>query len=84
MMVEAFPDFKFSAKDIIAEGNKVVCRYGLTGTNKGSFQGMPPTGKQFSIEGIGIFIVQDGRFVEMWFAQDRMGMMQQLGVIPQP
>ena len=78
----AFPDGKYNAEDVIAEGDKAVCRYSFTGTHKGAFRHIPPTGKKISVEGIGIFKISGGKIVEVWFATDRMGMMQQLGAIP--
>ena len=81
-LVSAFPDCKYNAEDVIAEGDKVACRYSFTGTNKGTFMGIPPTGKSVKIEGMGIFRISGGKFVEVWYATDVMGMMQQLGAIP--
>ena len=51
-VVSAFPDCKYNPEDIIAEGDKVVVRYTLTGTHEGDFQGIPATGKKFKIEGL--------------------------------
>ena len=82
VLVSAFPDCKYNAEDVIAEGDKAVCRYSFTGTHKGAFRHIPPTGKKISVEGIGIFKISGGKIVEVWFATDRMGMMQQLGAIP--
>lgn len=82
MLVAAFPDLQYTAEDVIAEGDKAVVRYTFTGTQKGPFQGLPPTGKRVKIEGIGIVKVKNGRMQEFWFASDMLGMMQQLGAIP--
>jgi hypothetical protein len=81
-LVSTFPDCKYNIDDIIAEGDKVVGRYHFTGTHKGAYQGIPPTGKKVKTEGIGIFKISGGKLVEAWFAADTMGMMQQLGAIP--
>ena len=54
----------------------------MTGTQRGAFQGIPPTGKHVKIEGIGIVRIGGGRMQEFWFASDMLGMMQQLGAIP--
>jgi steroid delta-isomerase-like uncharacterized protein len=81
-LASAFPDFKYTVDDIIAEGDKVVGRYHFTGTHKGAYQGMPPTGKKVKTEGVGIFKIGGGKLVEAWFATDTMGMMQQLGAMP--
>jgi steroid delta-isomerase-like uncharacterized protein len=84
MFRSAFPDFKATIDDLIAEGDKVVIRQTWTGTHKGEFMGMPPTGKRMSIGVIDIIRIVGGKFVEHWGQMDSMGMMQQLGAIPAP
>ncbi|MFH1646219.1 MAG: ester cyclase [Chloroflexota bacterium] len=78
----AFPDVKFTIEDMIAEGDKVAIRYTMRGTHKGPYRGMPATGKKIEVGGISIGRVAGGKFVEGWSCPDRLGMMQQLGVIP--
>jgi steroid delta-isomerase-like uncharacterized protein len=80
----AFPDMRVTVEDLVAEGDKVVLRSTVTGTHKGEFMGIPPTGKSFSFGNIAIFRIEDGKIVERWGEADVMGMMQQLGVIPAP
>ena len=80
----AFPDVGATVEDQVSEGDKVVSRVTITGTNQGEFMGIPATGKSFSIEAIAIFRLEDGKIVERWAVTDNMGMMQQLGVIPKP
>ena len=82
MLRSAFPDFKATIDDIIAEGDKVVIRQTWTGTQKGEFMGIPPTGKSVSIGVIDIIRMADGKVVEHWGQMDSLGMMQQLGAIP--
>src|SRR5437879_3723324 len=48
----AFRDLRVNTEDIISEGDKVVARFTLSGTQKGEFLGMPPSGRQFTIRGI--------------------------------
>ena len=79
----AFPDWHYTLEDLIAGGDKVVARYTFRGTHQGDFMGMPPTGKQVSVTGIEIHRIEDDKFVESWANSDALGMMQQLGVIPQ-
>jgi steroid delta-isomerase-like uncharacterized protein len=78
----AFPDLNFTVEDMIAEGDKVVTMYTTRGTQQGAFGGIPPTGKHVAVPGIVIARVADGKIVEQWGLDDKLGMLQQLGVIP--
>jgi steroid delta-isomerase-like uncharacterized protein len=84
MLRSAFPDFKATIQQLISEGDKVVMYMTWTGTQKGEFMGVPPTGKSISINVIDIVRIADGQVVEHWGIMDQMAMMQQLGVIPAP
>ena len=84
MLRSAFPDFKATIKQLIAEGDKVVLYMTWTGTQKGEFMGVPPTGKSIAIDVIDIIRIAEGQFVEHWGVMDQMAMMQQLGVMPAP
>jgi steroid delta-isomerase-like uncharacterized protein len=79
-MLAAFPDLQFNVDDVIAEGDKVVVRYTIVGTNQGSLMGAPPTGKKISVSGISIYKIVGGKLAESWGVYDRMQLIQQLGV----
>jgi predicted ester cyclase len=81
---DAFPDLRFTAEDIIAEGDKVAARYTMRGTHQGEFMGVAPTGNRIEVTGIDIVRFEGGKMVEHWANSDELGMMQQLGVIPAP
>ena len=80
----AFPDSYFTVEDMIAEGDKVATRKTFHGTHRGEFMGISATGQRVSIELIDIVRIADEKVVEHWSMGDNLGMMQQLGVIPQP
>lgn len=84
MYRSAFPDTKMTIDLQIAEGGKVTTRRTAHGTHKGELMGIPATGKQVTITGVGIDRIAGGRIVETWGEFDLMGMMQQLGVVPSP
>jgi steroid delta-isomerase-like uncharacterized protein len=84
MLRSAFPDFKATIDDMIAEGDKVVVRMTWTGAQQGEFMGMPPSGKPMSIGVIDIFRMGKGKLVEHWGLSDTMSMMEQLGAMPAP
>jgi steroid delta-isomerase-like uncharacterized protein len=78
---KTFPDFHWSLEDIIAEGDKVVYRLMMQGTDTGGFMGMPPTGKKVSFAGISILRFAHGKAVERWYIGDNMTALHQLGLL---
>jgi len=78
----AFPDFQLTIEDLIAEGDKVVLHWTARGTHKGEFMGIAPTGKQATVTGLSISRFAGGRIVELREIWDRLGLLQQLGVVP--
>jgi predicted ester cyclase len=78
----AFPDFQFTIDDMIAEGDQVAVRMTCRYTHKGEFMGIAPTGKAVVVTKMDIFRVVNGKVVEHWDAVDRLGLLQQLGVVP--
>jgi len=84
MQFAAFPDVYATLEDMIAEGDKVVTRMTLRGTNTGPFMGMPPTGKSATWSFIDIFRIADGKLAEHWVEMDSVVLMQQIGLVPPP
>jgi steroid delta-isomerase-like uncharacterized protein len=84
MFRAAFPDFRATVLDQVAEGDKVVTRKVFHGTHEGDFAGIPPTGRKVEILVIDILRIRDGRLAEHWGVFDQMGLMQQLGALPEP
>jgi predicted ester cyclase len=80
----AFPDSYFTVEDMVAEGDKVATRKTFHGTHGGEFMGIPPSGRTVTIGLIDIVRISEGRVVEHWSMGDNLGMMRQLGVVPQP
>jgi predicted ester cyclase len=80
----AFSGLHHTFEDQIAEGDKVVSRFTLHGTHTNAFQGIPPTGKAVTIHEIVIDRFAEGKVVEHWASVDMLGLLQQLGAIPQP
>ncbi len=75
----AFPDIHFANDDILVDGDKVVARWTCTGTHRGEFRGIPPTGKHVEFIGININRLRDGKIVERWAVEDAFTLLRQLG-----
>ena len=83
MFREAFPDMKSEILACVVEGDEVWIQTRFTGTNKGEFMGMPATGKKVTFEAFDRVKTKDGKAVEHWGLTDDMGMMTQLGLVPE-
>lgn len=77
----AFPDLAVVAEDLVAEGDRVVARVTITGTHRGRFMGVEPTGKPVTIRSVDIWRIEDGRLKEHWDVVDRLDFMKQLGLV---
>jgi steroid delta-isomerase-like uncharacterized protein len=81
---KAFPDVAFEVADIASEADKVWARVVVTGTQRGEWFGIPPTGRATKIEVFDICRIAGGQITEHWGLADNVGMMRQLGVLPGP
>jgi steroid delta-isomerase-like uncharacterized protein len=79
----AFHDLRLSIEELVAEGETVVARWSCRGVHKGEINGIAPTGKQFAINGITIARFANGKIVEAFVNWDALGLMRQLGVVPE-
>ncbi len=79
----AYPDTRFVVEDQIAEGDRVVTRWTGQGTHQGELMGISPTGNRVTVTGIEFDRVSGGKLQETWVNYDALGMMQQLGAVPQ-
>ena len=79
----AFPDFRATILDQVADGDRVVTRKVFHGTHLGAFQGIEPTGREVEINLIDIVRLTDGQIVEHWNCVDRLGLLAQLGALPE-
>jgi predicted ester cyclase len=77
----AFPDLHTTIQAQVAEGDKVVTHKIFRGTHQGEFMGLAPTGRQIEFAVIDILRLDNGKVVEHWAVQDRLALMQQLGLI---
>jgi steroid delta-isomerase-like uncharacterized protein len=82
-LLAAFPDWRMTVEDLIANGDKTVARVTVTGTHKGEFIGVPPTGTRVDVQLIDIMRFDGAGLVcEHWGVADMLSLMQQLGAVP--
>lgn len=80
----AFPDMRWTTQEQIAEGDKVLSRFEWTGTHRGAFMGVPATGRPVTVWGMVIDRLEGGKIKDTRIIMDTLGLMMQLGVVPQP
>jgi steroid delta-isomerase-like uncharacterized protein len=84
MLRTAFPDLHFTIEELIAEGDLVAGRLTMRGTHDGPLMGMPPTGRQVEQAHMHFVRFRDGKAVEHWGVRDDVGLLRQLGLMPEP
>ena len=83
MLLQGFPDLLLRTEELIAEGDQVVARFTMSGTNTGDYRGLPaPTQQHFESEAIAILRIADGKVAEVRGTADRLRMLTQLGILP--
>lgn len=80
----AFSDLHFTIEELVAEGDTVAARVTVSGTHRGPFMGIAPTGRSFQQAQMHFVRFRDSKGIEHRAVRDDLGMMQQLGVIPAP
>lgn len=75
-------DFTFTVEDVLAQGDRACARWSWNATHKGDFLGIAPTGRQVAMTGTTMFrFGADGKITEIWWQDDTLGLMQQLGAL---
>jgi steroid delta-isomerase-like uncharacterized protein len=79
-LTTAFPDLDITIEDVLQEGNKVIVRSKISGTQRGALMGFPAKNRKMSIQAIDIHEFKDGKIVRTWHTEDWMSGLHQLGV----
>jgi predicted ester cyclase/heme-degrading monooxygenase HmoA len=81
-LIKAFPDIQWNIREIIVEGDKIVIRWKLQGTQTAQYQYISATGKTVSNDGMAVYELKDGKIIGSQVQTDRLGFLQQLNVLP--
>jgi predicted ester cyclase len=79
-----FPDVVSTIEDLIAEGDKVAARWRARATHRGEYVGVPATGREVEFTGISVYRIEGDRIAESWTVEDELGLMRQIGAVPEP
>ncbi len=79
----AFPDTQILVEDLFTRADKLACRFTVSGTHKAEFMGIPATDKFIKFTGITILKFVAGKCTERWNQADFLGMLPELGAIPE-
>jgi steroid delta-isomerase-like uncharacterized protein len=82
MFRAALPDWTSTVDQYVAEGDVVVERFTASGTRQGPLMGVPGTGEELVLRGVNIFRIEGDRIVERWGRLDDLGLLRQLGLVP--
>ncbi len=85
VLATAFPDLRYEIEEMVAEGDKLVVRWRMTGTHQGDLAGLtmniPATGKHIDVWGMSLYCIEDGMAKEIWERFDMMEFLGQFGVM---
>lgn len=76
----AFPDWHVVADDWLAGDGIIMKEWTITGTHKGEYKGVPPTGREIEINGMAKDIIADGKVQESWLYHNPQVVPEQLGL----
>ena len=78
---DAFPDLRITVEKQVAERDLVAVHWTARGTNTGTGNGIPATGRAVQITGTTLFRLDEGRIAEEWTCANSLGLMRQLGMV---
>jgi steroid delta-isomerase-like uncharacterized protein len=81
-LATTFPDLNLTIKDVLQDGNKVVVRAEMVGTQREAFMGLPSKDRKMTIQVVDIHEFKDRKIVRTWHTEDWMCGLRQLGHLP--
>lgn len=83
-IVTALPDLHSTVYDVIAQGDQVVVRQVMTGTQKGAIIGIPASGRTVTWNAIEVFVLRDGKISQIWAGDDWTAILNDTGTYKAP
>jgi len=79
--MRAFSNLKFEVQEMVCEKDKVVASWMISGVHSGEYNGMAPTNKKLTVEGISIHQIADGKIMDTYSVWDTLGLMKKVGAV---
>ena len=76
---DVFPDARVTVQELIEEGETLVVRYVITGTQREAFMGVAASGQRIELPGISILHFRNGYCFERWACSDSLVLLNQIG-----
>jgi steroid delta-isomerase-like uncharacterized protein len=83
-IVTALPDLHSTVYDVVAQGNEVVVRQVITGTQTGAIIGIPASGKTVSWNAVDLFVLRNGKISQIWAGDDWTAILYDTGTYTAP
>jgi hypothetical protein len=80
-LFDIFPDWDLQAEELLIDGDRVAQPFSVTATHRGEFMGLAGTGNPFSIQGVRLFTMRDGRIAHERRHYDFTGLLMQIGIL---
>jgi len=74
----------YEVHDVVASGSRVAIRATAHGTHDVDFLGFTPTGKEYAMPTMHMYVERDGLLAEHWAVRDETSMLIQVGVLEAP
>ncbi len=84
MAADGKPNPSLDFHDVLSDGDRYCCRFTMSGVHKGTFLGVPATGKAYVLPGITIMHFAGGKVIERWSSADMLSVLVQIGAVPPP
>ena len=83
-VVAAFPDAHITINDIFAQGDQVVVRVVVSGTQEGAILGIPASGRFVQWDGVDVYRLSDGKISNIWAGDDWTAILNDTGTYKAP
>jgi len=74
-VIEAFPDYRWDLRHLVVEGPWIAAHFVDTGTHRGPFRGVAPTGRPVITQEFAMYRLEDGLIAEVWVAADNAALL---------